>query len=245
MDIHKPKPWHGLREFLKEIGTIVIGVLIALAAEAVVQKFHEMRQSEEARAAVRDEINLDLANMKRRNTLEPCITRRVAELSDFVARAEAGEPVQPPLTIGAAGHPTVSVDRWEAVTAGGRTSLLSLQEQRTFARIYVLFMAYQANKATEREVWGDLIGLEGVRRPSPELLAQARAALGRARLLDISVRGNLYEASLFAAQIGIKGEVPGIAAQAPQSYKDQAICQPLSMPAEESARLAGPRPLTP
>ena len=30
MDIHKPKPWHGLREFLKEYLIIVIGVLTAL-----------------------------------------------------------------------------------------------------------------------------------------------------------------------------------------------------------------------
>ena len=37
MDIHKPKPWRGWPEFLKEIGTIVIGVLIALGAEQGVE----------------------------------------------------------------------------------------------------------------------------------------------------------------------------------------------------------------
>lgn len=35
-DIHNPKPWHGWPEFLKEIATIVIGVLIAVGAETVV-----------------------------------------------------------------------------------------------------------------------------------------------------------------------------------------------------------------
>ena len=30
MDIHKPKPWHGFREFLKEYAIIVVGVLTAL-----------------------------------------------------------------------------------------------------------------------------------------------------------------------------------------------------------------------
>jgi hypothetical protein len=33
MDIHKPKPWHGLREFLKEYLIIVVGVMTALAGE--------------------------------------------------------------------------------------------------------------------------------------------------------------------------------------------------------------------
>jgi hypothetical protein len=29
---HKPKPWHGWREFLKEYVIVVVGVLTALAA---------------------------------------------------------------------------------------------------------------------------------------------------------------------------------------------------------------------
>ena len=243
MDIHKPKPWHGWPEFLKEIGTIVIGVLIALGAEAVVERIHENRLSDEARAAGRDEINIDLANMKRRTEMEPCIARKLNALGDFVAKAEAGESVQPPLTIGAPGHPTTSSERWEAATAGGRTSLLSLEEQRDFARVYLDLKALQAMKPVERDVWGDLIGLEGVRRPSPELLARAREAIGRARLLDTAVQTMLYEAGVFARRVGVKGEYANLLRVQP--YKDQPICQPLSMPPAEAARLAGPHPLTP
>jgi hypothetical protein len=40
MDIHKPKPWHGLREFLKEYVIIAVGVMTALGAEAVVENLH-------------------------------------------------------------------------------------------------------------------------------------------------------------------------------------------------------------
>jgi hypothetical protein len=29
MDIHKPKSWHGFREFLKEYAIVVVGVLTA------------------------------------------------------------------------------------------------------------------------------------------------------------------------------------------------------------------------
>src|SRR6185437_10385130 len=46
MDIHKPKPWHGLREFLKEYVIIVVGVLTALGAEAVVEWAHWRHQGE-------------------------------------------------------------------------------------------------------------------------------------------------------------------------------------------------------
>jgi hypothetical protein len=49
MDIHKPKPWRGAREFLKEIGTIVIGVLIALGAEQVAVSLRDRHAAAEAR----------------------------------------------------------------------------------------------------------------------------------------------------------------------------------------------------
>ena len=37
MEIHKPNPIHNFREFLKEVGIIVLGVLIALGAEQTVE----------------------------------------------------------------------------------------------------------------------------------------------------------------------------------------------------------------
>ena len=40
MDIHKPKPWHSFREFLKEYLIIVVGVLTALGAEQAVEWLH-------------------------------------------------------------------------------------------------------------------------------------------------------------------------------------------------------------
>ena len=49
MDILKPNPIHGWRDFVKEVGIIVLGVLIALSAEQVVQALdwgHKTRLAE-------------------------------------------------------------------------------------------------------------------------------------------------------------------------------------------------------
>ena len=56
MDIHKPKPWHGSREFMKEIGTIVIGVLIALAAEQGVEAIHWSHKVDDAHVRLHREL---------------------------------------------------------------------------------------------------------------------------------------------------------------------------------------------
>ena len=58
MDIHKP--WHSLREFLKEYVIIVVGVLTALAAEQIVVAVDQHKQVEQARAALRREVRHDL-----------------------------------------------------------------------------------------------------------------------------------------------------------------------------------------
>ncbi len=49
MDIHKPKPWHGFREFLKEYVIIVVGVLTALGAEQGVEWLHWRHEVEAER----------------------------------------------------------------------------------------------------------------------------------------------------------------------------------------------------
>ena len=84
MHFHLPKPLHGWREFAGEVGIIVIGVLIALGAEQVVEKFHERQVASETRAALREEIETNLANLALRNSAEPCILRRLTAVRTIV-----------------------------------------------------------------------------------------------------------------------------------------------------------------
>ncbi len=66
MDIHKPKPFHGWREFLKEYGIIVLGVLTALAFEQVVEMIRDHSRAEETRRNVRAEIVANIGLLQRR-----------------------------------------------------------------------------------------------------------------------------------------------------------------------------------
>jgi hypothetical protein len=88
MDIHKPKPWRGSREFVKEIGTIVIGVLIALAGEQAVEWIHRGQEVAEAREALRTELALNATLMRLSLEASPCFQRRL----DGVAAWARGGP---------------------------------------------------------------------------------------------------------------------------------------------------------
>ncbi len=48
MHIHLPKPLHGWREFVGEVGIIVIGVLLAIGAEQAIEALHHRSQVHEA-----------------------------------------------------------------------------------------------------------------------------------------------------------------------------------------------------
>jgi hypothetical protein len=231
MDLHKPKSWHSLREFLKEYVIIVVGVLTALAAEQGVGWLHERRLSAEAREAVMAEINLDITNLSQGLKNEPCVARKLDEIGVLLDQAEDGGSFAPPVKVGAPEMRWVYTQRWEAATAGGRTSLLSSEEQLDFARVYYMLKLAAEQEDREQLPWSHLRALRGLRRLSPEMIYGVRMAASEARDLDSGVRANIAQAQFRARQIGVKGDAhlnmpPGFDASA-----TPAICQPLSAPA--------------
>ena len=92
MDIHKPKPWHGWRELLKEIGTIVTGVLIAIAFEQAVEWLHWRHRLSDADAAVRHELHDDnLPQAYARIVVRGCLDRQLDNLTAALAADQSRE----------------------------------------------------------------------------------------------------------------------------------------------------------
>ena len=228
MDIHKPKAWRSVREFLKEYLIIVVGVLTALAAEALVEKLHEARLSAEARESVRGELNVDITALSRRSSWEACVARRLNDLQALLDRAEAGGSYAPPTNLGSPLWGIAYNQRWQAATAGGRTSLLSSEEQRAFGRVYAQLDVLTQKLGEERHVWTQLRGLKELRRLSPQMIESQRMALAAARDLDTLIQGDLVEAKYYAAKVGVNGDArldirPGSAG----STAVPTICKPL------------------
>ena len=76
MDIHKPEPWHTVREFLKEYVIIVVGVLTALGAEQAVEAVHTAQKAAEAEQLVREEFGRNLEYVHERLLISSPATRR-------------------------------------------------------------------------------------------------------------------------------------------------------------------------
>src|SRR3954454_15364100 len=87
MDIHKPKPWHGVREVLKEYLIIVVGVLTALGGEQVVEGFHWRHVVGEAREALAVDEKRSLQWVAERDAESPCVAREIRTLGAILDRA--------------------------------------------------------------------------------------------------------------------------------------------------------------
>src|SRR5690348_8688107 len=87
MEFHKPKPVHSWRELFSEIGVVVIGVCIALAAEQSVEWLHWHERVIEARKVIATELTENLTGAIRRVRMAECAERRLDELSTILDTA--------------------------------------------------------------------------------------------------------------------------------------------------------------
>ena len=92
MHFHLPKPLHGWREFVGEVAIIVLGVLIALSAEAAVQSTEWHRKVGAAVADMNNELGSgDGPQAYERLALHDCIATHLAKLRATVELGNRAE----------------------------------------------------------------------------------------------------------------------------------------------------------
>ncbi len=80
MHFHLPKPLHGWREFVGEVGIIVLGVLIALGAEQIVVSIHDRHVAWLAEEQIRTELAYDAAFAAERVAIGDCMRASFTDL---------------------------------------------------------------------------------------------------------------------------------------------------------------------
>ena len=100
MHFHLPKPLHGWREFAGEVGIIVVGVLIALGAEQLVEQWHWRRVVGETTAQLDSELHSDARSAYSWLVIAPCVDRQLESIDSALASARNTGRLKPtaPLT---------------------------------------------------------------------------------------------------------------------------------------------------
>ena len=109
MHFHLPKPLHGWRAFAGEVGIIVVGVLIALGAEQMVEAWHWRDKVRVAERSLDFELNVQLDNAEGAVALSRCS-------ADWFGTLEAAILAHDSRTIQRlyAGHPPYELRAWRS-----------------------------------------------------------------------------------------------------------------------------------
>ena len=160
MDIHKPKPVHGWPEFLKEMGVIVLGVLIALSAEQAVEALHWRDQVGQTREVLVKEIQHDIDALAGRVDEVACVNRRLDEVRTILTAHAAGRSTKLSALIGRPRDQALEMASYAAAEHAGVLVHMELKERNADASLYNGF-DYAANlQLQERDAWGELTLLD-------------------------------------------------------------------------------------
>ena len=130
MDIHKPKPWHNVREFLKEYAIIVVGVLTALGAEQGVEWLRIQTEVGEARTALRQDMGRSLRTLTLEAREDACWPGLLDAMEAW-AKGHAPKPTWPGVLQQSLGGTAA----WETAKTGA-VPHMGLEERLSFARHY-------------------------------------------------------------------------------------------------------------
>ncbi len=252
MDIHKPKPWHGLREFLKEIGTIVIGVLIALGAEQAVEWLHWRHVTHVAREALVFDFRRTIGQAARKDAYSPCVAVRIGQLSDALDQAQATKRLPP---IGYGGMPLLpawTLRSWNGLTSGQTLAHISNRDQLTLSAVNGALELAREARNQENNDWSVLMTMVGPGRPTsdPEI-ANLRATLGRAARDAAGQRslGLQIEATIVRSGFLTRAQAEAAYQEGLESARTAPLCRPPEPPAADSRNaltrelIAPPTPL--
>ena len=91
MEIHKVKPIHSWRDFGKELGTIVLGIIIAISLEYLVESWHWSHEVKIARQSLAAEIAANDNNVFTfRVDAASCVDRQISQADAVLTALEAG-----------------------------------------------------------------------------------------------------------------------------------------------------------
>jgi hypothetical protein len=225
MEVHKPKPVHRWNDFLKEVGIIVLGVLIALGAEQSVEWLNWRAKAAQAEKHLRPDAETILDAMVERLEIQACQDARLKLIRErLLASGRDWTAMAPFYTSGPpAGstyaHPMRSWPRASWLTAVASTAAMHLPDARLddYAEIFAAAEREGNDQATEHEASSELNVLGSSLTLTPDqkvtFLRIIEAERARNRVMAYEARNTLpyFEAlgmDLAEARVAARRDLP-------------------------------------
>jgi hypothetical protein len=190
MHFHLPKPLHGWREFTGEVGIIVLGVLIALGAEQVVETLHWNHLAAGARESVGEELDDAFFDASEMAISQPCVDRQLLQLESAVLVPGTFRPVPSYFDgrmsfVFRAPARSWSSNIWQSVSSDGTAAHFDRKMRLGLANVYALVAYLREHDSTADQLRQRLSALSRPIEPD----AATRAGL----VADIEQARSLYQ----------------------------------------------------
>ncbi len=225
MHFHLPKPLHGWRAFLGEVGIIVLGVLIALGAEQMAEALHWRAEMTGERDALYSEARENIGSVRWRQRLQPCIDARLTELNAILHAHATGRTIELRRPVGRPVTSFLSNTAWQVAVSSQAVSHMSLDQKLSFARAFSSYDNLNQALLREQDAWLKLGVLDDATLLSEGDWPPLRQAYAEAATLNSRIK--LITQHVLA--VGTLGQTPKETFEATPGSKEAAIefCRPI------------------
>lgn len=201
-----PSPREGWRAFAGEVGVIVLGVLIALGAQQLVENWQTRKDVAAFRETVDREVAYNLYALDMRDRQVDCDRRKVAELEAWVVRSRSGAAMPPIYPY----PPHTSSPYWGAWTSRDAETYRQLpaEVRQKYAMFFDGLANYITSTGRQLDAWAEL---RQFGEPGPLTIAERRTVRMRIERLKRSIaidHENIGYERKVAAQLGIRAIEP-------------------------------------
>lgn len=189
MHFHLPKPLHGWRALVGEVCIIVIGVLIALGAEQLVESVRDRTQVRHGEQSLKDNFARFVTYSAELDAYAPCLAARSAGLRQLIDRSAATHHLPNVGAIPQLGARPWQIDTYDAMVTSQAITHVTHAQAILYSRIAMSAVDIYNDAMVEWSDWGILASLSGSSRPYGEAEeAQDRVVLARAVHEDALMR---------------------------------------------------------
>jgi hypothetical protein len=153
VEVHKAKPIHNWREFITEVATIILGVLIALGAEELVEEQHWRHEVAIVEDSLDDELSDALFSAQERLKMVDCQQRALGRLAQL-GRQGSSDPVIPDTPLSRAR--LWGSASWEAAVGSGAIAHMPHDRRNAYAELFSFVRSLRDWNSREVELWATI-----------------------------------------------------------------------------------------
>jgi hypothetical protein len=222
------------KKFAREVGSVVLGVLIALGLGEVASSIRWRFDAAEARSAMMDDFQRDAGVMHERQLARRCIERRLGDVDAIVRQARKTGELPLVSTIGRPPTRPIVTAAWEMGVSSGVLPHLSKREANGFSTHFRMIEEMAEDMKAQSALWAKLAVLENASGPvSEDLLTEVMFTTAELRkgsaYVDL-VAGQIVDTARAVGKLEywvILDRANGSAADVAAGLRSKPICAPL------------------